>query len=202
MDKRTIGNSNLWGGSVLNFLWENIFKRYEEQDIASILAKNILFRNLTKKELKFIEKIVHIRKYRAGEVIFRQNENGVGMYIIVKGKVDISINDDLVLDRARERDVVITRLESGDFFGELSLVEDAGKRSATSIASEDTVLIGFFKPDLLEILERSPSTGVKVVFRLAEVLGRRLKETTEKITQLKNEIRLVTEMQGLQELGK
>lgn len=181
---------------MVNFLWDNIFKRYEEQDIASILSKNILFRNLNKKELKFLEKIVHIRKYRAGEVIFRQNENGVGMYIIVKGKVDISIIDDLLVDRDQEKEVVITRLESGDFFGELSLVEDAGRRSATSVASEDTVLIGFFKPDLLEILERSPGTGVKVVFRLAEVLGRRLKETTEKISQLKKEIRLITEMQA------
>jgi CRP/FNR family cyclic AMP-dependent transcriptional regulator len=183
----------------LNFLWENIFKRFEkEQDITTILSKNILFRNLTKKELKFIENIVHIRKYRAGETIFRQSENGVGMYIIVKGRVDISVIDDLITDRMLEKDVVITRLEPGDFFGELSLVEDSGRRSATSVAAEDTVLIGFFKPDLLEILERSPSTGVKVVFRLAEVLGRRLKETTEKITQLKREIRLISELQEIQ----
>ncbi len=181
----------------MNFLWENIFKRFEkEQSILSVLSKNILFRNLNKRELRFIEKIVHIRKYRAREVIFRQNENGVGMYIIVKGKVDISVIDDILVERSQEKDVVITRLEAGDFFGELSLVEDSGRRSATSIAAEDTVLIGFFKPDLLEILERSPSTGVKVVFRLAEVLGRRLKETTDKITQLKKEIRLVSELQG------
>lgn len=184
----------------MNYLWDNIFKRLEkEQDIATILSKNILFKNLTKRELKFMEKIVHIRKYRAGEIIFRQNENGVGMYIIVKGKVDISIIDDVLAERNQEKEVVITRLEPGDFFGELSLVEDTGRRSATSIAAEDTVLIGFFKPDLLEILERSPNTGVKVVFRLAEVLGRRLKETTEKITQLKKEIRLVTELHGMQQ---
>lgn len=179
----------------MNFLWDNIFKKLEkEQELSAILAKNILFRNLTKKELKFIENIVHTRKYRAAETIFRQNENGVGMYIIVKGKVDISIIDDIFVERNQEKDVVITRLEAGDFFGELSLVEDSGKRSATAVAAEDTVLIGFFKPDLIEILERSPTTGVKVVFRLAEVLGRRLKETTDKITQLKKEIRLITEM--------
>ncbi|MBK9293779.1 MAG: cyclic nucleotide-binding domain-containing protein [Oligoflexia bacterium] len=179
----------------MNFLWDNIFKKLDrEQNIATILGNNILFRNLSKNELKFIENIVHIRKYRASEVIFRQNENGVGMYIIVKGKVDISVVDDILSDKSQEKDVVITRLEAGDFFGELSLVEDAGRRSATAVASEDTVLIGFFKPDLIEILERSPTTGVKVVFRLAEVLGRRLKETTEKITQLKKEIRVITEM--------
>lgn len=183
----------------MNYLWENIFKRLErEQNISSILANNILFRNLNKKELKFIENIIHIRKFRNGEPIFRQNENGVGMYIIVKGSVDISIIDDVLIERDKEKEVIVTRLEPGDFFGELSLVEEISRRSATAVAAEDTVLIGFFKPDLLEILERSPATGVKVVFRLAEVLGRRLKETTEKISQLKKEIRLLAELQELQ----
>jgi CRP/FNR family cyclic AMP-dependent transcriptional regulator len=184
-----------WRGPFLNFLWENIFKRLErEQDISSVLSNNILFRNLTKQELRFIEKIIHIRKYRAGEIIFRQNELGVGMYIIVKGRVEISIIDDILLERDKEKDVVVTVLETGDFFGELSLVEDTSKRSATATASEDCVLVGFFKPDLLEVLERSSDTGVKVVFRLAEVLGRRLKETTDKISQLKKEIRLLGEL--------
>lgn len=179
----------------MNYLWDNIFKKLErQQDIATILSNNILFRNLSRKELKFIENIIHIRKFRAGEIIFRQNETGVGMYIIVKGTVDISIIDDIFLERDKEKEVVVTRLEPGDFFGELSLIEEVSKRSASATAAEDTVLIGFFKPDLLEILERSPSTGVKVIFRLAEVLGRRLKETTEKITQLKKEIRLLTEL--------
>ena len=143
----------------MNFLWENIFKKFErEQNIATVLSQNILFRNLTKKELKFIEKIVHIRKYRAGEYIFRQNENGVGMYIIVNGSVNISIIDDVLMEGDKEKEVVVARLETGDFFGELSLVEDISKRSATAAAAEDTALIGFFKPDLLEVLERSSTT--------------------------------------------
>ncbi|MCC6276949.1 MAG: cyclic nucleotide-binding domain-containing protein [Oligoflexia bacterium] len=179
----------------MQYLWENIFKRLErEQNISSILAQNILFRNLSKSELRFIEKIIHIRKYRAGEYIFRQNENGVGMYIIAKGRVDITIIDDIFIDPSEEKEVVVTRLEPGDFFGELALVEDVSRRSASAVASSDTILIGFFKPDLLEILERDPGIGVKVIFRLAEVLGRRLKETTEKISQLKKEIRLLGEL--------
>jgi CRP/FNR family cyclic AMP-dependent transcriptional regulator len=183
---------------LVNYLWENIFKKLErEQSITTILSNNILFRNLNKKELNFIENIIHIRKYRSGETIFRQNESGVGMYIIVKGAVDISILDDASGGRDLEREVVVTRLEPGDFFGELSLVEEISRRSATATAADDTVLIGFFKPDLLEILERSPSTGVKVVFRLAEVLGRRLKETTDKISHLKKEIRLLGELQEI-----
>lgn len=184
----------------MNYIWDNIFKRLQqEQDITTVLSKNILFKNLKKRELAFIKNIVHVRKYRSGETIFRQSENGVGMYIIVKGTVDISIIDDVLTeDRYSEKEVVVTRLEQGDFFGELSLVEENSVRSATAIASTETILIGFFKPDLLEILERSPTTGVKVVFRLAEVLGRRLKETTEKISQLKKEVRLLSEIQRAQ----
>jgi CRP/FNR family cyclic AMP-dependent transcriptional regulator len=183
----------------VNFLWDNIFKKLERQeDVVTILSQNILFRNLSKKELHFIEKIIHIRKFRAGETIFKQNENGVGMYIIIKGSVNISIIDDVFLEGDKEKEVVVARLESGDFFGELSLVEDVSRRSASATAVEDTSLIGFFKPDLLEILERSPDAGVKVVFRLAEVLGRRLKETTDKISHLKKEIRLLGELQEMQ----
>ena len=180
----------------MNYLWDNIFKRQErEQDIRGVLAQNFLFRNVTKRELSLIQSLVHIRKYRTGEEVFKQNEAGVGMYIIVKGRVDISVLDDNLTERDKDKEIVVTSLEAGDFFGELSLVEEISTRSATARASEDSILIGFFKSDLLEILARSPEAGIKIVFRLAEVLGRRLKETTDRISQLKKEIRLLGELQ-------
>lgn len=183
---------------MINYLWENIFRRADrEHDIATILGQNILFKNLTRRELRFLEDIVHVRKFRSGEVVFRQNENGVGMYIIAKGSIEISVMDEFGRARGETREVIVTRLEAGDFFGELSLIEEGGKRSATAYSAEETTLIGFFKSDLQDILDRNPITGVKVVFRLAEVLGRRLKETTEKITHLKKEITLLTEIQGV-----
>ena len=61
------------------------------------------------------------------------------------------------------------------------------------MAAEDSMLLGFFKPDLLEILERQPATGVKILMRLSEVLGRRLKETTLKVTELKDDMRRMSE---------
>jgi CRP/FNR family cyclic AMP-dependent transcriptional regulator len=176
---------------MVNFLWENIFKRAQhENDISALLKENILFQDLSKRELKFVENIVHIRHYRSDENVFRQGEIGIGMYIIVKGSIDIIVAD-LSLEEDTTKDTFITRLVAGDFFGELSLVEDNGPRSATAKAHEDTILIGFFKPDLLEILERSPTAGVKILFRLAVVLGKRLKETTDKISQLRKELRLL-----------
>jgi len=175
--------------AALNTLWENIFKKQaNERDIPRILSENVLFKDLTPKELRFVEQIVHERHYRKGEYVFQQGEVGVGMYIIAKGSVDISLYDSQPLVGDQAKQVFVTKLEAGDFFGELSLVEENSRRSASAIAGEDSVLIGFFKPDLMEILERSPTTGIKIIFRLSEILGRRLKETTDKIKQLKREI--------------
>ena len=141
----------------MNFLWENVFKRdNKSRTIQKALSDNILFRNLTKSETKFIEQIIHERHYRTGEVVFNQGDVGVGMYIILKGSVDISVIDVNPVPPHDTREVFVTRLEKDDFFGELSLVEENGVRSASARSAEDSVLLGFFKPDLIELLERNP----------------------------------------------
>jgi len=173
-----------------DFLWKNYFKQTtEEKEINAILKENILFVDLSSKQLKFVTNIVHLRKYRADEVVFRQGEVGVGMYIIASGHVNIT-TEETRTDKKSKNEIIIIKLVSGDFFGELSLVEENGRRSATATAGEDTSLIGFFKPDLLEILGRRPGVGVKIAIRLGEVIGRRLKETTDRVSILEEQLKL------------
>lgn len=178
---------------MVNLIWENIFKRSDRgKDLAVVLSENYIFETLSKAEIKFVKEMVHVRNYRPGEVVFRQGEIGVGMYIIANGSVDVLV-EDIPADTPEKQTVFVTRLTTADFFGELSLVEENGRRTATAVASVETTLVGFFKPDLMEIVERNPSTGVKIVLRLAEVLGKRLKETTIKVTELKREVRRFSE---------
>lgn len=177
----------------MNILWDNIFRKSKrENDIRAVLKENVLFQDLTDRELSFVQDIVHVRRYHAGEPIFRQNEVGVGMYLIAKGRVEIYVSDPTAT-QDEFRDIYITQLLDGDFFGELSLVEENGRRTASAVARDETTLIGFFKPDLTEILERNPSTGVKIVFRLAEVLGHRLKDTTDKVSELRKTLKEMRE---------
>jgi len=170
---------------VVQYLWENVLNRKRnEGDLFSFLKQSYLFQDLSNKELEFVCQIVHHRQYRAGEKIFAQNDPGVGMYLILSGCIDIVMKSAKGNSEQVHEDVFITRLEKGDFFGELSLVENPSFRSASAVSIDRSNLIGFFKPDLMQVIQRNPITGNKISMRLCEILGRRLRETTEKITDL------------------
>ncbi len=172
-----------------SFMWKNYFRHTtKEKEITTVLKENILFQDLTGRQLKFVSKIVHLRKYHSSEIIFRQGEAGVGMYIVVSGAVSIKLEDSSAAPGSEKNEIVIVSMSPGDFFGELTLVEESGKRSAAAVADEETTLIGFFKPDLLKIIERNPTTGIKISLRLGEVLGRRLKETNERVSKLEEKL--------------
>lgn len=178
---------------MVNFLWDNLFRRErKESSISAVLGHNYIFEVLSSRELKFMENIVHTRVFRPGEVIFTQGELGVGMYIIVKGSVNITVEEIHAMDD-KSKKTFITRLKKGDFFGEIALVEKNGRRTATATAVDEVTLLGFFKSDLYEIIDRNPRSGVKIFGRLSEVLGRRLRETSEKFSELKRELKQIKE---------
>ena len=167
---------------MISFMWNNFFKKGEDKTLECI--KNcFIFEELTASELNNLSRFVHIRNYRPGESIFSKGEIGVGMYIVLNGKVDIFVN------AQEENPRPVTTLMANDFMGEISLVENKSRRTATAMAREEVSLIGFFKPDLDSIIERNPSMGAKILNQLARVLGRRLRETARKVTELRSEMK-------------
>ena len=71
-----------------------------------------------------IESILHEREYQTDEVIFRQDEPGMGMYIIASGTVTII---------SEPSSMQWSELGEGEFFGEIALL-DEHPRSASAIA--------------------------------------------------------------------
>jgi len=157
-------------------MWENIFKfRQKHADDTDKILLNIpVFKNLNHHDLRAIKRILHQREYRTNEVIFNQGDVGLGMYIIMRGEVEIICNPGRHM---------LAELQDGDFFGELALLDEA-PRSATAVAKKPCVLLCFFKPELLDIINRNPKLGGKILFRLAWTIGERLKSTNEKIREL------------------
>lgn len=168
-----------------DFFWTNIFKpsNVVEESIFSVLKRVPIFQDLTFKELKSIERILHRRTYKSEEIIFNENEPGVGMYIIENGKVNITLGKEGKL---------LVLLSNGDFFGEMALILE-GHRTASAIAKEPTKLLGFFQSDLFNLLETSPKTGNKILQRLAQMIAERLRLGTIENRQLKSRLNTLEE---------
>ena len=162
---------------MLNFLWKNIFNQ-EEKSQEEILKSNPLFASLSKKELKLVFKMIHQRSFVPGEFIFQPGK-GLGMYILLSGKVRI-----LHKTSAQKELTVISQLEEGDFFGELALVQEKGYHNVSAQAFSAVNVLGFFRPDLINLSEKNPVTGVKILSSLGNILGERLQKSSEKIIQL------------------
>jgi len=170
--------------SKIDLIWGNIFKdkNNQGQNIGPFLKNIPLFAKLGKRELREIERVIHRRQYKSSEVIFWQNEPGVGMYIVQRGEVAIFCN----YNTPEQKQLAL--LGQGDFFGEMALLED-DNRSATAVAISEAHLIGVFHPDLFGLFQRKPELGVKVLSTLAGMLSLRLRKTNLELQQLQKKQR-------------
>lgn len=160
-------------------IWGNIFKgkNDQNQNVRHFLKNIPLFAKLHKRQLRDIEHLIHRRHYKSAEVIFWQNEPGVGMYVVQSGEVGI------FADYGAPEQKQLAVLIPGDFFGEMALLED-DNRSATAVALCDSQLIGIFHPDLFDLFERKPRLGIQVLATLANMLAQRLRKTNLELQQL------------------
>jgi CRP/FNR family transcriptional regulator, cyclic AMP receptor protein len=150
------------------FLWKNYFTKQATKDIYALLHSVPMFEQLSRGDLKAVERILHRRSYAEGEYIFHQGDPGLGMYIVEQGEVSVFI------EQSKHE---IVRLTNGEFFGELGLLTDY-PRIASAKAVEDTKLFGFFQPDLFSLIETRPRIGVSVVMNLSRIIAERLHRAT------------------------
>lgn len=148
---------------MLNFFQgANLPKRLRE------LEKMPLFCDLTRREIRVVDGFMHERNYLQSEVIFDEGEKGEAFYVVLEGKV--------LICRQGQPDRPIATLASGNFFGELALLDDA-PRSAQARAAENCTLLVLFRGDFLGLMLSHGLIASKVAMQLARHLGIRLRGT-------------------------
>lgn len=159
-------------------IWDSITKKAKdpESEILEIMKMVKVFDQIPQRSLKYVRQMCHIRHYSADQHIFREDEPGVGMYIILNGKIEIYRDE-----KGQRRQYQI--LSEGDSFGELGLLEDTN-RSASAIAMNDTRVLGFFRPDLDSMMQRKPRLAGKILFNLARVIGQKLIRTNQVLEEI------------------
>ena len=145
--------------------WENVFRYVEEEatSVIDVLLNVPIFSLLTSRELQRVAQDMHLRKYAQGECVIRSGASQSGFYVIVEGAVDV----------VSRTGGVLGTLHSPELIGEFALLDDS-PRSSSLIAAEPSELIGFFKPDLMDILVTNPELGCKILLRMSEEMACRL----------------------------
>ena len=113
------------------------------------------------------------RSYPKGSVILFEDDPGDALYLVASGQVKV------VLIGEDGREVILSVLGEGAFFGEMALLDDE-PRSAHVIAMEDSVVLALRREDFRARLRASP----EVAIALLKELSRRLRRADDQIGSL------------------
>ena len=138
-----------------------------------VLRNVPLFESLPEAELHTFAGLTRERTYPKGSVILFENDPGDSLFLVASGQVKV------VLIGEDGREVILSVLREGAFFGEMALIDDA-PRSAHVIAMEDARLLTLRREDFQARLRNSPDVAIA----LMRELSRRLRRADEKIGSL------------------
>ncbi|MEI6874505.1 MAG: cyclic nucleotide-binding domain-containing protein [Spirochaetota bacterium] len=142
-------------------------------DKEKALAKVGLFENLNPKFLRGIAGIATERTFKPGEFLMKQGESGIGLFIILSGKVSIEKND------ASGRRVELAENGPGDLMGEMT-VFDGAPRSASVVAVVETVCLVLASWEFNSFLKAHPEAAIDLI----PIIVKRFRETNDALTGL------------------
>lgn len=142
-------------------------------DALPVLKSVPLFREVSEADLRAIADLVRERRQPKGSLILTQGDEGEALFLIRSGQVKVTI----VAEDGRE--VILSVLGPGSFFGEMALIDDE-PRSAHVFAMQESVLLVLRREDFRARLARSPELAIA----LLRELSRRLRRADDTITSL------------------
>jgi CRP-like cAMP-binding protein len=142
-------------------------------DNTQLLRQVSIFQGLPEETIADLAQRVWHKQAGAGTVIVSHEEAGEALFVIARGKVKV------VLYGETGREIILSILKAGDFFGEMALL-DRQPRSANVVAVEESDLLCLDREAFQNHLTAHPSTALAV---LAE-MSRRLRHADEVIGNL------------------
>lgn len=169
----------MWDASPLSFM-------SSKESYHDFFKKISVLSSFSDNEVRLFTKFLHRREFNPNEVIFKQGDSGYGFYFIFSGAVNIYANH---APQSTEQGDFVIKLEKRQYFGEMGLLEEFNRRSATIVAAEPTILLGIFKPDLDRMLEMYPVLGAKFLRETALIMANRMGQLTREIVALKKKVK-------------
>jgi len=139
------------------------------------LKKIAVFQGLYVSELAAIGVLVEEVSHSADVEIFREGEPGDALYLIVEGEISVSKGSSVNGNPGVE----IARIGSGEYFGEMALLEDAPRSATIQTVSPSRFLV-LQKSDFIQIVQEYP----QIALHICRVLSVRIRKLHQKIRDL------------------
>lgn len=130
-----------------------------------LLQRVPLFSDLERKDLESLAQQFKESVFEPGDVIATEGQGGVGFFVIAEGEATVTVG-------GAER----TRLHSGDYFGEVALI-DHGARTATVTAATPMRLYGMTSWEFRPLVEENAG----IAWKLLQSLARRLRDAGQDV---------------------
>lgn len=155
------------------------------------LRRFALFKDLTPTDLKALARVVQIRHYADGTMVFEKGQRGDAMFLIRSGRIRIFIRD------AQGNEITFRYYGPGHAAGEFSAF-DQKPRSASGAAEGALEVLMLGREDLLTFIRARPLVGVSAMRSLAE----RIRYTTEYLQKITHAVDLLASNDYEQALGQ
>ncbi|MGM0500039.1 MAG: Crp/Fnr family transcriptional regulator [Bacillota bacterium] len=133
----------------------------------------IVFQNLDPEELELLCENSYAKLYEKDEVIFFENDSVKKLYFLINGKVKLSMLS------AEGKEKVLTILQEGDIFGELSLF-DEDPHPLTAEVMDDARLLIIPWNEMEKMIIKRPSLAIKII----EALSKKTRLLTSQVREL------------------
>lgn len=145
--------------------------------LLSFLSAQKLFRGLDTEEIDSVRSRMEVVEVQAGTPVFLEGQAGDAWYVVVSGAIVI------LKATSAGADHELARLERGEEFGEMALIDDA-PRLASAMAEGTATLARLPRSAFRALLDDEPAVGGKLVLAMARVLCQRQRELTAVVTDL------------------
>ena len=143
----------------------------EQQQIIDTLKSVSLFATLSSRYLRGIAKACTEREFAADEVLVHQGNPGVGLFVIVSGRVKV------VKTSESGEQLELATHGAGEVIGEMSVL-DGARRTASVLAIEPTTCLVLSSWDFKSFMESHPEVALEVL----PVVVQRFRETNAALT--------------------
>lgn len=121
-----------------------------------VLRQLTLFEFLEDPDLQQLASVIETIELKEGDVLFEAGDPGDSLFVVNKGEVELFTKD------TAGQKIVLAEAQTDDIFGELALL-DAGPRSATARAKEDSELLVLDRDHLLFLIRKRPEAALKML---------------------------------------